>query len=91
MRFDKKNPKFLIDLITLIFAVAVISLTIIVIIGGSDTLLAFVFYAGAAMFASNIVRGIVSGKYFTVAFLVPALICVAGGLMAQGIIRPWIF
>lgn len=91
MRFDRKNPKFLIDLLTLIFAIAVIVLTIIVILGASDTLLAFVFYAGAAMFAANVARGFVSGRYFTAAFLIPALICVAGGLMAQGMIRPWIF
>ena len=91
MRFDRKSPKFLTDLITLILAVVVIVMTIAVIIGGSETLLAVVFYFGAAMFLSNIVRGFISRRYSIAVFLVPAAICVIGGLAAQGVISFWNF
>lgn len=91
MRFDKKNPKFMTDFITLIFAMAAIVLAIIVIISGSDMLLPFVFYAGAAMFAANVVRGIISSKFLFGIMAIPALICLAGGLMTQGVIAPWKF
>ena len=91
MRFNTKNPKFLTDLFTLIFALTVITVTVLVIISGSDTMLGIVFYAGAAMFAANIVRGFISGKYMAAVFIIPAAICVTGGLIAQGVISPWIF
>ena len=91
MRFDKKNPRFLVDLVTMIFALAVITLTIVIILGGFDNLLAIVFYCGAAMFAANIIRGLISRRYSAVFLLVPAAICVAGGLLAQGVIRAWNF
>ncbi|MBR1524272.1 MAG: hypothetical protein IJ641_07440 [Lachnospiraceae bacterium] len=91
MRFNRKNPKFITDLATLVFAVAVIVLTIVVLIGGSDMLLAVVFYAGAGMFTMNVIRGLISGRYMSVAFIIPVVICISGGLIAQGIIQPWIF
>ncbi|MBQ4482516.1 MAG: hypothetical protein II966_04700 [Lachnospiraceae bacterium] len=91
MRFNRKNVKFVTDLITLILAVSVIVLAIVGIIGGQELIFAFVFYAGAAMFISNIVRGFLSKRYLTAAFILPAIICVAGGLMAEGMIEPWIF
>ena len=91
MRFDKKSPKFLTDLITMILAIIVIVLTIVVIIGGSDTLLAVVFYFAAAMFVSNIVRGFISRRYSIAFFVVPAAICVISGLIIQGVIVPWSF
>ena len=91
MKFDRKSPKFLTDLITMILAIIVIVLTIVVIIGGSETLLAIVLYIGAAMFISNIVRGFISRKYSIAIFLVPAALCVVGGLMAQGVIGLWSF
>lgn len=91
MRFSRKNPKFLTDLATMFFAVAVIVLTIIVIAGGKDSLLAFVFYVGAAMFVTNIIKGLLSGRYSFMAFIIPAVLCITGGLIAQGIIGPWIF
>lgn len=91
MRFDKKSPKFLTDLITMILAIIVIVLTIIVFFGGSQTLLAIVFYLGAAMFVSNIVRGLISKRYSIALFIIPAAVCVVGGLMAQGVIKLWSF
>ncbi len=91
MRFNRKNIKFITDLITLALAVSVIVLAIAAITGGEGLIFALVFYVGAAMFISNIVRGFISRRYLAVAFILPAFICVAGGLMAQGIAGPWIF
>ncbi|MCR5774916.1 MAG: hypothetical protein K6G42_07515 [Lachnospiraceae bacterium] len=91
MRFNRKNPKFLIDFATLILAIAVIAMTVAVLISGSDTLLGLVFYVGAGMFVTNIVRGIVSKRYLSILFIIPVILCVTGGLVAQGVIRPWIF
>lgn len=91
MRFNRKNPKFMVDVITLIFAVTVIILAIIAIMDGPDTILAMVFYAGAAMFLTNIIRGFISRRFLAAAFVFPAAVCVAGGLIAQGILVPWSF
>ena len=91
MRFNRKNPGFLTDLATMFFSVAVIVLTIIVIVRGEDSILAVVFYAGAAMFATNVIKGLITGRVRNVAFIIPAALCVTGGLIAQGLIGPWIF
>lgn len=91
MRFDNKNPKFLIDFVTMIFALIVIILTVVVILGGSKALLTFVFYSGAAMFSANIIRGVISHRYTTILLVLPAMACVAGGLALQGVIDFWIF
>ena len=91
MRFDKKNPRFLVDLITMILALIIISLTLAVILGGFESLLAVIFYFGAAMFAANIVRGIISHNYIAILLILPVALCIAGGLVTQGVIRPWIF
>ena len=88
MRFDRKSPKFLTDLVTMILAIIVIVLTIVVFFGGSVTLLAVVFYLGAAMFVSNIVRGFISRRYSIALFIIPAAICVVGALVVQGVIKP---
>lgn len=91
MRFDTKNPKFMIDLITLIFATTAIVLAIIVMLSGMDFLIPFVFFAGAAMFAANVIRGILSARYLTMMLIIPSAVCLTGGLISQGVIRPWTF
>ncbi len=91
MKFDKKNSKFLTDLFTILLAVTVIVSAVIVIINGSEILLAVVFYSGAAMFATNIIRGFISRRYTSLLFVVPIAMCIAGGLAAQGVINPWIY
>lgn len=91
MSFDKKNPKFLIDLITMIFAIVVIVLAMAAIMGGFMNLLTLVFYFGAAMFAANIIRGFVSRRYWTSILIMPLIACIFAGLATQGVIKPWIF
>jgi hypothetical protein len=91
MRFDTKNPKFMIDLITLIFATTVIVLAIIVMLSGMEALIPFVFFAGAAMFAANVIRGLISSKYLAMTLIIPSAACLTGGLISQGVIRPWTF
>ena len=91
MRFDRKNPRFVTDMATMLFSITVIVLTIIVIVRGEDSIMAAVFYAGAGMFATNIIKGLITGRYAMTAFIIPAVLCITGGLIAQGMIGPWIF
>ncbi len=91
MRFDNKNTKLIIDLITLIFATTAIVLAIVVMLSGMEFLIPFVFFAGAAMFTANVIRGIISSRYLTMMLIIPAAACLAGGLISQGVIKPWTF
>ncbi|HAL31913.1 MAG TPA: hypothetical protein DCP46_03020 [Lachnospiraceae bacterium] len=86
MRFDVKNPKFLLDLIVLIEALAIIVLTVIVVFDGSRTILAMIFYIGAAMFVSNVIQDIMDRRSRALLFIIPITICIAAALMAQGVV-----
>jgi hypothetical protein len=86
MRFDVKNPKFILDLIVLIEAFAIIVLTVIVVFDGSRAILAVIFYIGAAMFAANVVQDVIERRARALLFIIPIAICIAAALMAQGVV-----
>lgn len=92
MRFDRTNPKFLMDLTSMILAMAIIVLTIIVIFDGSRTILAIAFYVGALLMILKMVRGVYVRKYHALVCIIPAAVCIAGGLMSEGIVpMPYFF
>ncbi|MCR5747058.1 MAG: hypothetical protein K6G03_05070 [Lachnospiraceae bacterium] len=93
MRLDFKNPKFVIDTITLVLSVIIIALTVVVIFEGSRAILAVIFYLGAGLFTVKIIRGIMSRRVRALLYIIPVALCIASALMAQQIVPipelPW--
>ena len=86
MRFNKSDPKVILDGVIILLATMIIGMTIFVVFDGSRMVLAITFYTGALMFIINAVRGIMSKKYLALAALIPCALCIVGGLMAEGLI-----